>query len=84
MKNAIKKLDVCCWHCGERNCCCSSVVVSFPCERQECGVATFLCWFGETNKEKSLLDRYASFGHATFGTKFGKRIRNLEFLRAGS
>ena len=32
MKNSIKKSDVCCWHCGERNCSCSSVVVSFPCE----------------------------------------------------
>ena len=35
-----------------------SVVVSFPCERQECGVAAFLCWFGETNKEKSLMSLF--------------------------
>ena len=34
MKNAIKKSDVCCWHCGERNCSCSSVAVSFPCETE--------------------------------------------------
>ena len=53
MKNAIKKSDVCCWHCGERNCSCSSVAVSFPCETKA-GVSVVLQLFfaGSADKQR--------------------------------